>query len=259
MYETGSMLAIDAARYKVDSRLHPRDKAAQSSYGAAQFFIPRLAAYPHWFVVQATRTGHPRSTSYLVFERSSVVGGWKVSLAVTALAGTKLPRLATARGQAVAGQPRGLTVLPDRLPAAHADLLAKGSASSSFERLRLDQATTRLRAQDENQRIVAGATGLLQLSYQPAPLKPYVLQTSDGGALVLYVITAVSDLKPKTVFAGVEGGAAIEVLAGQSGIFRSLNQTRMEQFAAWVPKSGKARVLAYEGGLTAAVLTGRIA
>jgi hypothetical protein len=250
-YETGSTLAIDSARYKIDAQLHAAT-TGRSTFEAPRFYIPRLAAYPHWFVVQAARSGDPdHKAVYMVFERARVVSDWKLAMAPTTYKGARRPELSLdPDGYAMTVPATApLAFPPGKLPAAHADVLSRGKKSEMSSRLSVDPFTTQLRKQDSDQiqRLKGTATAVLR--HQPLKATLVCALKTTEGALVIYSTMSTAQFSALPL-SRIVANDQIEALGGKSGYFKYAASTRDEQFVAAVPRSGKVIVLGHEGNMT---------
>ncbi|MDP9220613.1 MAG: hypothetical protein M3P23_08750 [Actinomycetota bacterium] len=260
-YETGPVLATDLARYKIASGLHHGGQESHVTYRDPQIYIPRLAAYPYWFIVVTARSNDKENKAeYLVFERSSVTTGWKLALAPTGFKGASVPHVVTDReGHAMpVSKTAPLAIAPGKIAAAHADLLTVGTKSATTARLNLDQTTAQLLKQNADETSSLAATATSAHSYRPASDGLYCALRTEGGALVIYATTSVVEITGRGL-AGIQAEKEIETLAGVSGYFSHASSTGVEQFAAFIPASGKATVLGHAGALTGAALRGRLA
>jgi hypothetical protein len=257
-YEAGSMFAIDAARYRIESFIHANSQAKPVVYVAPRFYIPRLAGYPRWFVVQTARSDDKDAKAiYLVFEESSVVDdGWRVTFAPTSYKGALLPHVMLDDQGYAATLPSGSPVAmpPGNLSTAHANILTRGIKSGDAARFALDRFTASLRKENTTEATELRAVADARYQYRPQNgAIAYTLRSSDGGVLVLYVLESTSTYKtfPKTLLRPL---ARVQALATGPSFVTHASVTHLDQFVAWVPRSGKVTVLAHEGDLTAAVL-----
>lgn len=258
-YETGSMLALDAARYRIESRVNPSGKARPATYVRSRFYIPRLALYPRWFVVQTARSDDTEGRAiYLVFERSSVVAtGWRLALAPSSSKGAKLPTVTLdSQGYAMTvsdGQP--LVVRPRSVSSAHADVLTQGTGSDEAARFAPDPFTASLRAGDALEAAQLRSFATTRYEYRPEKGgRVYTLRGAKGAALALYVLASTGTYRTlPTKF--LRPRKPIQALASGPDFVTRLSVTELDQFAAWVPRSGKVTVVAHEGGLTAVAMS----
>jgi len=250
------LLAIDEAEYRIDSKVHPHNTAKIFSYLSPRFYIPRLAAYPRWFVVQTARSDDHLPT-YLVFEKSSVIQEtWNVALAPKSSKGATLPEVSTDADGFASAVTFGSSSasITKKIANEHAAILERGPTSSGTVRFKADSYTAQLRKNDANQKIQVLATAKVTNEYRLAPGSPvYALRASTGGALVFYPIECDSTFTtfPMTQVAGDD---SVIALTGRFEFVRRIDIVRMDQFAASVAKSGLVSVIGHAGGLTAASL-----
>jgi hypothetical protein len=222
--------------------------------------VPRLEAYPKWFVAAAMerrgRRGEPRP-ALLMFTQAGPDAPWR--LANKTITGHKLPKIATdGQGYAVtvpAETSAGLAVGLNDLAADHAAYLAGGDD----RRFAAGPYTSGWRASRaaSSRRLRAGGwrdTGTFSQTRYPVA----ALRTKDGGALAWYAISRVDTLIPA-------GGGAPDPRAvppevrGYLG--RPVTGARTEVRAAWlllpvayVPRAGQASVLGLTADLTSATV-----
>lgn len=259
-YESGSMLALSTVDYRVAAKYEPKAKYVPFYYTAPHFYVPRLLGYPRWFVVRSTtsrdrRTGKNSSPSLQVFAKASAVEPWRVTLGPDPLKDAKLPVVALdADGYATAVPPAApLVVRPRDLATAHADLLARGPASPSSRVFARDPTTAAVRADDAQQIADVKRLAAAHYSFSALPGQPvYALKTTDGGALAFYatqdyfVITLPVASNSHVIFTGRVETTLLDTSKEE---YTSLTATRVLQFAAHVPRTGKATILGEQGGV----------
>jgi hypothetical protein len=233
--ETGSSYAIDAGIYRVQ---RAQNAAPYPAFGPerALYYIPRQpAAYPHWFVVQASNAnlanpGKVTGTEYLLFTQAAPGAPWENAIEPYEVAGSSAPRIALGAGgfaTAVSSQATSLAVSPARIGQLTAASLDGSGPVGTPANLadRLDQAFW-------HSKIPAAA---ITDRHAPAPGQVFGLATTDGGALLFYTDAAQVTLTPP-------GGQALNLSVpgfyspGQSLSRASLGY--LEQFAAYVPPRG---------------------
>lgn len=263
-YERGSALAIHEARMRIELRLHPGKKTARIEFVSPIFYIPRLSTYPHWFVVQTSLSGDKdKKVVFLVFEKSSVVDdAWKLALAPTGTKDASLPGVAVDHdGYAMTTSTRSaLAISPRKLPAAHAELITRGTTAPETSRFAVDSFTTQLRKRDSDESSRLRNLATVSHSYVPeAQTTSYALQAKHGGALVFYVLQDTSVFQSSTSASApatsLSPDESVVALTTSPDFVTQARLTQLDEFAAYIPRSGKALVLGHEGGLTAAVLT----
>ena len=257
--EARSMAAIDAARYRIESFDHADSKTVRVVYVRPRFYIPRLASYPRWFVVQTARSDDKDAKAiYLVFEKSSAVDdGWRVTFAPTSYKGAQLPHVTLdGQGYAATLSPGSPVATPPRnLSSAHANILTRGINSGDAGQFALDRFTANLRKENTTEATELRAVADARYQYRPQRgAVAYTLRSSDGGVLVFYVLESTSTYKtfPKTLLRPLP---RVQALAAGPPFVTHASVTHLDQFAAWIPKTGKVTVLAHEGDLTAAKLS----
>jgi hypothetical protein len=237
-------------------------------------FVPRLDAFPKWFVVAAMERVGPHGKPHqvlMIFTRSAADAAWL--LANKTITSAKLPKIATdGQGYAVAAsadRPPGRLAVPlGGLATAHAAYLTKGAAGTFADgpftsgwRTEWAAWTRRLRGGGWRDAVTFGQT-----RYPTAALR-----TKDGGILAWYAVSRVDSLvagdrasrlgrsnKPGRPDGDApDPGAISPDIRGYLG--KPLGGSRTEVRAAWlllpltyVPATGRPGVLGQTTGLTSA-------
>jgi hypothetical protein len=168
----------------------------QYRYGTPVFFVPALAGYPLWFVVevpvQTDTDGHlgPAVNTLLAFQKYIPSRLW--TLNGSAALDQPLPAIARdSEGYVTAfgGDGSSLLLPPDLVGASQAAVVDEGPAAPAAEVIASGLLSTGFYAAQNAQGNAASAQGL---SYdwlmESASFADYELQTTDGGALVLYAM-----------------------------------------------------------------------
>lgn len=186
-------------------------------YGTPRFYVPALTDYPQWFMVQVPRAteanGHPGAVAatLMVFDKLTPAGTWTLN-GTTGIDGP-LPALKMNDGYAVdvATNDASLLLRPDVVGATQAAVVDEGPANPSATVISPGTLTTGLyTAQSAH----ASAEAAHSLGYtwllEGAPFPVFALQTTDGGALVLYGMY----LNTTTSHRNLVAGSPIPVPAG---------------------------------------------
>jgi len=163
-------------------------------YGTPVFYVPALAGYPDWFVVEVPRrtgTGGQLSaavSTLMLFTRSKATAAW--SLSGSAVLDRPLPAVALdSDGYAIdmtTTDPK-LLLRPDVVGATQAAVVDEGPASPAAAVIGSGPNTTGLYAAQAALGAAAQARGLqYQWLMMGAPYPQFELRLADGGALVLY-------------------------------------------------------------------------
>lgn len=241
-------------------------------YGTPRFFIPRLNAYPHWFVAAVPRrpvtgggdpvTGGGASvTSLMVFAQLTAHDSWALNGITDLAAGQPVPAITRdAQGYATA-LPTGdqsVVVQPNAAGAAQAAVVDEGPDSPAAALINAGPRTTGLYRQYSAQAATA-SSGQLDFGWQMqgTSYPSYALRTADGGAVVLYAMSLnLTTEHPNHVLGtAIPVPAAVQPLlpAGQIA-FHAFYVDETWEFAAIDPPSsahgGKLTVIAASGGPT---------
>jgi len=238
--EGAPQLTMDAAAYKL--RRAAKYKPADVQVTKPYFYIPRLSGYPHWFAADViTGSGKDTLRHAMLFTQDKAGGPWLLTGDPYA-ADASLSKVALDKnGYATAVSPTttGLTLPPDKLAPAHAALLSEGPKAPGAAGLAAGPKTTQaydaLR-QAEDQLGKGGVTLSSKFAPEASPVR--VLKTTDGGALVWYLVRQNEAYSsPKRGRLAVTGD--LIGLAPASAAKTRLDTTVLVQYLAAVPPKGK--------------------
>ncbi len=247
----------------------------QYRYGTPVFYVPALAGYPQWFMVATTRTqiagtgqdstgpaarpaGGATTRTIMVFERSAAGQPWTLNGAATL--DQALPAIATNRDGyaiAVSRSASDLLLPPDVVGASQAGVVDEGPKNPSAAVIAGGPLTTGLYAAQLAESSSDTARGLsYQWLLEGSPFLQFGLQTTDGGALVLYGMY----LNTTTEHPGLVSGSPIPVPASFTPLLAAPTEVGYHavyanwtfQYAAIDPpasaKDAKIQVIAAGGG-----------
>ncbi len=221
-------------------------------------FVPKLDAFPKWFVVAAMerlgRRGKPRQV-LLMFARSGPQAAWR--LANITITAAKLPKIATdGQGYAIAVSPEApgrLAVALGDLAAAHTTYLTNATARTFTD----GQYTTGWHARRGAwaRRLRAGGW-LDTVTFGQTRYAAAALRTKDGGILAWYAVSRVESLVSARRSAPDPGAVSSDI---RGYLDKPPGGSRTEVRAAWlllpltyVPTRGRPSVLGMTTGLTSA-------
>jgi hypothetical protein len=258
--ESDSALAMDLASYKEfrysDPKNTAKSKNGNLTYAKRSYIVPRLTAYPRWFVAQAVGTQDPKTNPqstptpiYLLFVQADANAPWKVAYAPNT--GSPFPSapVVDQSGYATAvtaADDASLAAGPDRLSGMllAAETGGKGSAAASqFGTFPYFDDVAGELAQDKKS--LTGRTITLMATPGSPNYPVYALRTVDGGALVFTATT----FRYQTVTpAALQKNTAINLqgaladLYGNSLVFGSpLNEDYVTEYLIYVPAAGKGK------------------
>ena len=186
-------------------------------YGTPTFYVPALSDYPQWFMVRVPRAteanGHPGAVAatLMVFDKLTPAGTWTLN-GTTGIDGP-LPALKMNDGYAVdvATNAASLLLRPDVLGATQAAVVDEGPANPSAALISPGTLTTGLYTAQTTHASAEAAHGLgYTWLLEGAPFPVFGLETTDGGALVLYGMY----LNTTTSHRNLVAGSPIPVPAG---------------------------------------------
>ncbi|HEX6468503.1 MAG TPA: hypothetical protein VF069_05355 [Streptosporangiaceae bacterium] len=248
--ETGSALELRRAEYKIfkANKLRAYSFKFTSAWGAS----PKFNTYPRWFVIAPTNTGTGKKTrDLMVFVQDARGGPWLVAYSPRADRATG----ALGKGIDVADVPDvvppndpSLVLPPDRLPAAHADMLSRGKRSPSTQLFRLTASVTdRYKSVLENRKVFTKLGWKGYYTPTPSPHPVYAVRTTSGGALVWYAVDFTT--------AGRNPGKATDLVweidswgdlftpfVGRSKVHSWYKGLERQEVVAYVPPRGKGKI-----------------
>jgi hypothetical protein len=253
--ETGPQLDMDTAGYKL--RRATKQKFAEFTYTKPVFYIPRMSGYPRWFAAEALSspdTGAGRRVAVppmaqqhrhaLLFVQDKAGAPWRLA-ADPYPTGRALSGIAVdSAGYATAVPPDDarLALAPAQVGAAHAALLTAGpkaaAANGIGSGVHTTLAYTALRkATGQFTRVGVNLTS----RFAPSTAPVYALRTTDGGALVWYVLQQnerYATKKPGIV--SISGD--LVGLAPPGKVQDRLDTTVLVQYLSKIPPKGKGTV-----------------
>ncbi|MEU5877378.1 hypothetical protein [Spirillospora sp. NPDC047279] len=242
--ETGPQLAMDTAQFKLRKAIGQRT-ATVAKFTKPAFYIPRMDGHPRWFAADVTtETGKDSLRHALLFTQAKPGGPWLLAadpyLSEAAFAKVALDK----EGYATPVRPddNAPALQPAKVPDAHAALLTGGPQAPGAAGLAAGPTTTQaydaLR-QAQRQLKPGGVTLTSSFTAEPGPVR--ALRTTDGGALVWYVVRQneaySSRKKGKLAVTGDLVG-----LAPPASARKRLDTTVLVQYLAAVPREGQTTV-----------------
>ncbi|MGH3391009.1 MAG: hypothetical protein ACRDOO_19245 [Actinomadura sp.] len=259
--ETGAQLDMDTAGYKL--RRATGQKFVEFTYSKPVFYIPRPAGFPRWFAVDAVSSGQrPKQRSgqgsgqrevppmvqqhrhALLFVQDKAGAPWRLAAdpypTNRSLGGIAVD--AAGYATAVAPNDARLALAPTKVGAAHAALLTKGPKAAGTTGIGAGLHTTQSyaalrKATGQFTRIGIGLTS----QFAPSTAPVFALRTTDGGALVWYVLRqneTYASRKPGTV--SITGD--LVGLAPPGKVQKQLDTTVLIQYLSKIPPKGKGAV-----------------
>jgi hypothetical protein len=231
--ETGAQLDMDRAAYLL--RRARNDKYPAFTYSAPAYYIPRQSDFPKWFAVD-TVSGRTRHALLFVQDRSG--GPWLLAgdpFPASGLTGIALDKDGYAT--AVTPDDTHAALAPEKVAGAHAATLTSGATGMAPGPYTTDSRNALVKVQTGLQR--RGVT--LTADFAPDRQRAYALRTTDGGALVWYVLRQTEKYDMNTAGAVGSGGDLTGLVNGRVG--RHLDTTALIQYLATVPSHGSPQVI----------------
>lgn len=229
--ETGAQLDMDRAEYR--RRAAAKEKYTPFAYTAPAYYIPRQAGFPKWFGIAAT-SGKIRHA--LLFTQERPDGPWLLTadpFPATTITGVALDK----DGYATAVGPDDVKQAPGKIAAMHAATLSNGTSGMAPGPYTTQAHAALVKAESALKH--RGVT--LTSDFRPDPQRAFALRTTDGGALVWYVVrqSETYDVTKQGVIGS--GGDLTGLINGK--VRHHLATTALTQYLAVVPAQGAARVV----------------
>ncbi|GAA0337322.1 hypothetical protein NE235_32855 [Actinoallomurus spadix] len=231
--ETGAQLDMDRAEYR--RRTAAKEKYTPFVYSAPAYYIPRETGFPKWFAVVATagRTRHA-----LVFTQERPKGPWLLTadpFPAETITGVALDKDGYAT--AVAPDDGRTAPAPGKIAAVHAATLTRGTSGMAPGPYTTQAHDALVKAEAALKR--RGVT--LTSDFRPDRQQAFALRTTDGGALVWYVVRQSESYDLARPGLIGNGGDLAGLISGK--VRRHLDTTALTQYLAVVPPQGAAKVV----------------
>lgn len=247
--EGDSSYAMDTGNYRFLKAQNPSNHFPAFGPLTAAYYIPDQsvhAPFPHWFVVDATFADlsapkRPAFSGYVVFSQASAGAPWlNVSEPDMMPGGTTAPQIATnAQGLAIAVSPdpgaNGLSIAPGQIGTVTATSMDHQSTAAVKLPPNLSKLTDQSDKAFWQSRIPAGSTE--SLTHQAGTGPVFGLQTTNGGAILFYYVTAQLNLVPP---AGSRFNLQVPGFYSAGVPVTSARLPYIDQFATYDPPKGQA-------------------
>jgi hypothetical protein len=270
--ETGPQLQMDVAVYKLNRVA--KTKLTPFSYTDPVFYIPRLTGHPRWFAVDAASTVHTSAPHTpiahapiaqapiahapiahapiahkqdvrhaMLFVQESRNGPWKLAADPQRKGGPIGGMDIDDAGYARVPVAQNLALAPSRLATAHAALLSGGPTAPGAAGIAAGPLTTGTYELMKKAGTQIGTAGVsFSARFSPAQPEVYALSTTDGGALVWYVLRQNEAYAPATKKARKIPITGDLVGLVPPGRVRRLTSSVLIQYLAVIPKKGDVTV-----------------
>jgi hypothetical protein len=258
---TGPALDLRSATYAIRAGYpeYPAPQAIPS--GPLQVVLPQATdSWPKsvFTIVQGQDTSVPPVALMLVQETPR--SNYKVYYEITLEPDTSLPPVAAASvgTTRLPLDTKLLTMTPDQLKTAYADILAVGDASQYIDQIDAagDTLRTQVGADYKNaKKSGIGSSATIDFGQVPGTGQSIALATSDSGALVAVDLRETETAKPIESGATVSAEGAVKALSGITETAKGVEATYGYQLLFYIPPfgdPGKAELLGFSQGLVQA-------
>ncbi|MCS5718625.1 hypothetical protein N1027_10815 [Herbiconiux sp. CPCC 205763] len=258
---TGPALDLRSATYAIRAG-YPEYPAPQAiPAGPLQVVLPQATdSWPKtvFTIVQGTDTTVPPVALMLVQETPR--SNYKVYYEITLEPDTSLPPVAAASvgTTRLPLDTKLLTMTPDELKTAYADILSVGDASQYIDKIDAtgDTLRTQVGVDYKNAKKAGiGSSATIDFAQVPGTGESIPLATSDSGALVAVDLRESETAKPIESGATVSAEGAVKALSGITETAKGVEATYGYQLLFYIPPfgdPGKAELLGFSQGLVQA-------
>ncbi|CAL8976855.1 hypothetical protein CELL_02421 [Cellulomonas sp. T2.31MG-18] len=217
---------------------------------------PRTSGWPRTQVVVTVQPDDLQAPRLLVLEQTTPRDPYRLWGWARLFPGVSMPATATpgAGSPVLPADASGLSVRPDQVMPAYADVLSNGDASQSASQFAPDPFRTSVTSARQTLAANVKDVGNAAETYTPDPAPLTVIGTVDGGALVIGKVTTVSTVSVTVGGAKLSLSPVESALAAASEATQSLVRTYTDVLVFRVPPAGstaQVQLVAAEAVLTA--------
>lgn len=256
----GAALAARTTNYTLRSQLSDYKALPAIPSDSLQITLPQ--AYDEWPRTVMVVADQSTTSTIMMLTQQDPWANYKLVYAGDLGASTQLPDLAPwyIGASQVPPDSTFLTIPPDKLAAAYADVLTHGSASSFASLFDQDaDAFGKGVAADRQKRLddfnaTGNKTGTLEFGAAAGTQPPLALATLESGAIVAVTIDETDTVKPTQadVLIKFDNNPTVKALTGVSESQTGVTTTFQDQLFFYVPAQGsseKIRVLGYSSNI----------
>ena len=257
---TGPALELRKASYAIHAALPEYVLPAAIPSGAASVVLPQATTvWPKTVFTIIENEDKTVAPLAVTLVQESARANYKVEYAISLEPDTTLPPVSAASVGAsrLAPDSKLLSMTPDAVEAAYADILAQGSASPSFGLIDTDGDTLITSVGSDYKaakkaKIEETGTATIEYSKVPAISDGIALATNDSGAILSFNLRESEVVKPTQTGATVTPEGAVKALSGLGPTGKGIESTYDYQLLFYIPsagETGKPKLLGFTQGL----------
>ncbi|TNM68482.1 hypothetical protein FHN55_06675 [Streptomyces sp. NP160] len=217
--------------------------------------VPPPGEWPRWFLT-ALQPGGGAVPQVVVLVQDGPRDPYRVVASAAVLPGASLPQPATTGGAAVplAADAAGLALTPAQALEGYADVLTRGAEAPAAASLADDPLRAQVLSEQQAERDGVSAYVDYAASHTPREGALWSLRTTDGGALVVGVLSGRRSFTPRAAGVSQTLPPDLAALAGRDTAPQGLEVSTSEVVVLRVPTSGQAALVAGQRGTTGVVV-----
>ncbi|MFD4957332.1 glycosyl transferase [Microbacterium sp. NPDC058389] len=260
---SGAALAARDTNYKLRSQI--ADYKAPDPIHAKPLSVILPQAYDDWprSVIVVGADEESKTSSIMVMSQADPWSDYRLSYIANLEASTTLPDLAPTYIGAAQVEPDSpfLSLAPQDVAAAYADVIDKGESSEYYALFDADGDQLRTSIAEDRQRRLdvfnqtantTAVTGNLAFAAKAGTQAPFALQTVESGAIVAVNIDETDTATPANPDAVIKNNPTVTALAGTDQSSTGFTTTYSDQVFFYVPGPGsneKIRLLGYSSAI----------
>lgn len=217
--------------------------------------VPPQGEWPRWFLT-ALQPGGGAVPQVVVLVQDGPRDPYRVVASATLLPGASLPQPAASGGAAepLPADAAGLAVTPAQALEGYADVLTRGAGAPAAAALAEDPLRTQVLTEQQAERDGVSAYVDYAAAHTPREGAVWALRTTDGGALVVGVLSGKRTFTPRGTGVSQSLPPDLAALAGRATAPKGLEVSTAEVVVLRVPTSGQVALVAGQRGTTGVVV-----
>jgi hypothetical protein len=260
---TGPALELRKASYAIHAALPEYVLPAAIPTGAASVVLPQATTvWPKTVFTIVENEDKTVAPLAVTLVQESARANYKVEYAISLEPDTTLPPVSAASVGAsrLAPDSKLLSMTPDAVEEAYADILAQGSASPSFDLIDTEGDTLLTSVGSDYKaakkaKIEETGTATIEFSKIAGISDGIALATNDSGAILSFNLRESEVVKPTQTGATITPEGAVKALSGLSATGKGVESTYDYQLLFYIPsagETGKPTLLGFTQGLVQA-------
>ena len=260
---TGPALELRKASYAIHAALPEYVLPTAIPSGSASVVLPQASTvWPKTVFTIVENEDKTVAPLAVTLVQESARANYKVEYAISLEPDTTLPPVSAASVGAsrLAPDSKLLSMTPDAVEEAYADILAQGSASPSYDLIDTEGDTLLTSVGSDYKaakkaKIEETGTATIEFSKVPAISDGIALATNDSGAILSFNLRESEVVKPTQTGATITPEGAVKALSGLDATGKGVESTYDYQLLFYIPsagETGKPTLLGFTQGLVQA-------